>query len=810
RRLRRFRLERELRGGPMGDVWVAQDTELDREVALKVIRTGAELDQEARDRLRVEAQAVGRLSHPNVVRIDELGSEGDVLFCAMELVDGVTLREWLAAPRRWREVLDVLLAAGRGVAASHAASLVHGALSADAILITPAGRTLVGNFAMGERAVDPLEDQRAFAAVMDEALLGGRAGRAPRGLARCIRRGQSPDPADRWPSMDALIAAASRAAALPRRRRRVALGVGLAAAIAGLALWRLRPAGDPERMVLSAGESRIAGAWNASTRAELLTALTRSGHPAAAAIEARVAAALDAYRAAWLAMRVDAWRATYLRDEQPADLLELRMACLDRLADELDAFVRLTLRVGPGDDVSRLARGAQGITPVTACSDRRQMAEILPGSIGGQAPEAVVRIETKQAELRATLLAGRPREAVEQARAAVDAAERVGQRALAANLHLLLASAHEHAGDYPAAEAELRRTLQHAADVRNHHLVATAWIRLVDMLGSRMRRVDEALALAPAATAAVAQAGDDPYQRADLRAALGAIEYARGHSSVASEHFRAAFEGFRAARGPDASVTADTEGIYALSLSALGKNDEAMVHAEHSYKVMLAVLGEHDLMVGKALSNLAGLSKVRGDAEGAARYAAKAVETLARTYGEDHPTTSYARCKLALALSELGRHDEALVQMTRAEAALRGALGAANPDVALTTLELAAVLEAAGDVAGAERTARPAVAALRLGLPAGHPDLATGLAQLARMTAPRAPREAVALYDEAMRIDTALPDRDDSADPDMLEEMGQVGLRAGRAAWALGWFDRLPKAAAQKQALRRRLLRARR
>jgi hypothetical protein len=123
---------------------------------------------------------------------------------------------------------------------------------------------------------------------------------------------------------------------------------------------------------------------------------------------------------------------------------------------------------------------------------------------------------------------------------------------------------------------------------------------------------------------------------------------------------------------------------------------------------------------------------------------------------------------------------------------------------------VAAILEAAGDVAGGEKIARSAVAVLRARLPPDHPDLAIGLGELARMTAPRDPREAVDLYDEAMRIHTALPDRDPSADPDMLEEMGTVALRAGRAGWALGWFDRLPEAAAQKQAMRQKLLRARR
>jgi hypothetical protein len=95
-------------------------------------------------------------------------------------------------------------------------------------------------------------------------------------------------------------------------------------------------------------------------------------------------------------------------------------------------------------------------------------------------------------------------------------------------------------------------------------------------------------------------------------------------------------------------------------------------------------------------------------------------------------------------------------------------------------------------------------------VPADHPDLATGLWELARMTAHRDPRAAIPLYDEAMRIHVALPDRVASEDRTILAELGALGLRAGRSDWALGWFERLPAGVGENQALRHRLLRARR
>lgn len=120
----RYVVVKQIARGGMGAVMLAYDTTLARNVALKFVLTSI-ASHEARDRMLREAQAMARLSHPNVVGIYDVGvHEGDV-FLAMEYVDGITLRDWLKEPRSRREVLAVMKQAGRGLAAAHKADIVH-------------------------------------------------------------------------------------------------------------------------------------------------------------------------------------------------------------------------------------------------------------------------------------------------------------------------------------------------------------------------------------------------------------------------------------------------------------------------------------------------------------------------------------------------------------------------------------------------------------------------------------------------------------------------------------------------------------
>ncbi|KAB2900608.1 MAG: protein kinase, partial [Kofleriaceae bacterium] len=109
----------------MGVVYRAHDPELERGVAVKVVRVRSQRALQARERLLREAQALAQLSHPNVISIHDVGTHDGDVFIAMELVDGESLRAWLRTTRPWRDTMVVLLAAGRGLAAAHAAGMVH-------------------------------------------------------------------------------------------------------------------------------------------------------------------------------------------------------------------------------------------------------------------------------------------------------------------------------------------------------------------------------------------------------------------------------------------------------------------------------------------------------------------------------------------------------------------------------------------------------------------------------------------------------------------------------------------------------------
>jgi tetratricopeptide (TPR) repeat protein len=145
------------RGG-MGEVYAAYDPELDRKIAVKLLRTrGSASTIDARTRLLREAQAIARLSHPNVVVVYDVGTFQDSVFIAMEFVEGHTLGYWLQTKTRpWREILDVFQAAGRGLVAAHTAGLVHRDFKPENVMITKAGQVRVMDFGL---ARETSEDQ---------------------------------------------------------------------------------------------------------------------------------------------------------------------------------------------------------------------------------------------------------------------------------------------------------------------------------------------------------------------------------------------------------------------------------------------------------------------------------------------------------------------------------------------------------------------------------------------------------------------------------------------------------------------------
>ncbi|MCY1070529.1 serine/threonine-protein kinase [Nannocystis sp. RBIL2] len=150
-RIGRFHIHGRLGEGGMGVVYSGFDGELGRSVAIKLMRAALDTDIEARPRLLREAQALARLSHPNVVQIFEVGHHEGRLFVAMEFVDGKTLHAWLRGPdgpRTWRQILDVFSAAGRGLAAAHEVGLVHRDFKPSNVMIGFDGRVRVLDFGL--------------------------------------------------------------------------------------------------------------------------------------------------------------------------------------------------------------------------------------------------------------------------------------------------------------------------------------------------------------------------------------------------------------------------------------------------------------------------------------------------------------------------------------------------------------------------------------------------------------------------------------------------------------------------------------
>lgn len=151
-RVGRYRILHTLGSGGMGTVYAATDPDLDRNIAIKVLhdRPGRKVRAES---LLHEAQAMAQFSHPNVVTVHDVGTHEGRVFVAMDWVRGPTLRSWMKG-RPWDAVLRAFLQAGRGLAAVHDAGLVHRDFKPANVMLHPGGRVVVMDFGLARPTDD--------------------------------------------------------------------------------------------------------------------------------------------------------------------------------------------------------------------------------------------------------------------------------------------------------------------------------------------------------------------------------------------------------------------------------------------------------------------------------------------------------------------------------------------------------------------------------------------------------------------------------------------------------------------------------
>ena len=712
------------RGG-MGTVTAAYDTRLDRRVALKLLRPRE--DQEGAQlqvRMLREAQAMARLSHPNVVAVYDAGTlEDNTVFISMELVEGKTLRQWSQQDERpWREVLSVFLEAGRGLAAAHEAGLVHRDFKPENVLVGKDGRARVTDFGLarigdvapnlGEASdpdadmvmgtpgymapevllgqpVDARSDLFSFCVALYETLYrrpafpgdtinarwaAQREGRinpppthspVPAWVASVVQRGLQVAPEQRPSSMRALIAALEDD---PEQRRRALLRVAALAtgvcALAALALagWLHGYSRDCAEL-----EHRLVGVWDAPLQEKVRQALVSTGLSYAPSTAERVQTALDGYASEWLRLRTDICEASGSGQAgQPQDLALLQVSCLERRRGQLGSLVKLLARGPDKELLPQAVQIVQSLPPLNTCMDAHALTTAVP--LPGD-PTARARIESLQEQvdqLETLWTAGKFPEGLELGARLLPQVESLDHAPLRAQALFHVGRLHGGHGDYAKADALLRQALAHAARGKDDVLLARVWNMLIWNSEVRLSRQLDVLDMESVVLeTAVERAGDD-LARAESLHSLGGVLYKVGKFDEARARFQQAAVLMEKALGPEHPFVAAMYNNIGITLAELGRFEEARTHYERSLAISQKALGPEHPDVANTLTSL-GRTLVRArHPDEAEPHLQRSLALAQKALGPEHPVVAETLLGLGEVYLARGQPAQALAPLEKA------------------------------------------------------------------------------------------------------------------------------------------------
>jgi eukaryotic-like serine/threonine-protein kinase len=671
----RFQLLQRVGRGGMGVVYAAYDPDLDRRVALKLVPVD---DRETRDRWLAEAKALASLSHPHVVPVHDVDVVNDRICIVMEFVAGKTLRAWCDAPgRSWGAILEVYRQAGEGLDAAHRAGLVHRDFKPDNAIVGADHRVRVVDFGLARTvghavadgagtprymapeqssgaALTPAADQYAFCMSLREAL----GERAPRWIADAIDRGAAIDPAARYATMTELLRALVRDPARIRRRRWMA--AGFAGAIAGAAAIAVSLGRDPGVAPCSGGPAEIGRTWDAASKRAVEARLAAAG-TYGAELAPRATATLDDYAATWAGSHRAACQA-HRRGEQTGELLDRRMACLDRGRGALGALIGVLSTVEPAA-VPDAMLAVAALPDLARCDDASALLAPIdppPPAVAAQ----VARLDTELARADVVLAAGRADEARRLATGVVAGARDTAYRPLVARALLVVGRAEIALDGRERAAGPLREATLLALAAGDRPAAVEAFARWAWVTGSATGG-EPVLPSVPffAALGESAEGAGGAFPVALLHNNAGSVELAAGHRDRARDAFEAALAAASAVPPPAPIELANIPTNLALVVDDPARR--AALFADAIDQLTRAVGADHPLTLATRVT--AG-RQTDGDDAAAAALAptCAALERL-------HPTDGAARIapcwfEVGWLAYHRGATDEAVAAFTAAAA----------------------------------------------------------------------------------------------------------------------------------------------
>lgn len=708
-KLGRYEIIEPVGAGGTGVVYRANDPELGRHVAVKLVHLERTSSGGAARVLR-EARLLARLSHPNVIAVHDAGFSGDQAFIAMDLVDGQTLSEWLrAAERGLGDVLRVLRAAGEGLSAAHEADIVHGAFEPDDVLVGRDDRVYVTDFdpaRAGDRQgkgesidaclymapeqldglpADARSDQYSYCVTLHEAAfgerpcpaqrlpelraqmrrgLGGVKSRAerpvPSALLALLRRGLSASPEARFPSMRALLDALARVLLRPMRYLGVALtALGVAGGVLAVAIPRARAPHEPAS-TCERGAGAMRAVWSADSRERVRQAMLATIRPYAAGTWDRVSGLLDERAEQWSSAYIATCTAARRSDEPSSALVDLRLLCLSHRLAETSALVEGLERV---DDASleRASEATRSLIPIARCSDTRTLLGRGPPPPPPDLADRVQALRVRLAELRARELLGHFQDVIAPAERAASEARLLGYKPVEAEALHRVGHVRLALGD-PKGAAEVQREAVVAAIAGRHdEAAADAWIDLVTATATRsetVNLVDETIAHA---RAAVERLDGDVHRRALLLYAQANAYHEIHQDERALPLGLDALRELQSLHGGDDSEVAEAMSVLGRIVINLARPSESADYLARAMEMLERLNGPDHPSVAIVMSAHAWLLHLRvSTLAESERRQRRALDIMMRAVGADHVFIAVIRYHLAMVLMERGDASQAV------------------------------------------------------------------------------------------------------------------------------------------------------